>query len=200
MRKLLTSSIIALSFAFSGSAIAKNFGYSSTVTQPLTSAVKIEVVLSEDLAYRANNLPKKITDRNGRRLNSGFSSNGYYGDRDLKLLSEKLHAKLERRLSKKGIEVSDTASTIFRVTLTDVKPNRPTHEQLSRDVGLSFQSIALGGADIESEILAANGTSLGSINYRWYEDDIADAQFGSTWTDAYRAFDKYARKAAKALS
>lgn len=199
MRKLLTSSLVALSFVVAGPALAKSFGYSSTVTQPLTSAVKIEVVLSEDLAYRANNLPKKISARNGRRLNSGFSSEGYYGDRDLDLLKKRLQEKVERRFAKKGIQVSNDAQAILRVTIADVRPNRPTHEQLSRDSTLSFQSFGKGGAEIESELLSANGESLGLINYKWYEDDIREASFGATWTDTYQAFDRYARKAAKVL-
>ena len=170
------------------------------MAQPLTSAVKVEVVLSEDLAYRANNLPKKISARNGRRLNSGFSSEGYYGDRDLDLLKKRLQEKVERRFAKKGIQVSNDALAVLRITIADVRPNRPTHEQLSRDATLSFQSFGKGGADIESELLSANGESLGLINYRWYEDDIREAAFGSTWTDAYQAFDRYARRAAKVLS
>ena len=107
--------------------------------------------------------------------------------------------KVERRFAKKGIQVSNDAQAILRVTIADVRPNRPTHEQLSRDSTLSFQSFGKGGAEIESELLSANGKSLGLINYKWYEDDIREASFGATWTDTYQAFDRYARKAAKVL-
>ena len=201
MRKLLTSTLLAVSFAVSAPALAKSFGYDSTISEPLSSAVKIEVVLSEDLSYRANNLPKKLSDRsNSRRLNSGFANNGFYGERDLQRLSERLQSKIENKFAKKGIEVSDNASTVLRVTIADAKPNRPTHEQLSRDVGLSFRSIGIGGAELESELIAAGGRSLGSINYKWYENDIREAQFGGTWSDAYRAFGRYASRAAKVLS
>ena len=201
MRKLLTSTLLAVSFAVSAPALAKSFGYDSTISEPLSSAVKIEVVLSEDLSYRANNLPKKLSDRsNSRRLNSGFANNGFYGERDLQRLSERLQSKIEKKFTKKGIEVSDNASTVLRVTIADAKPNRPTHEQLSRDVGLSFQSVSLGGAEIESELIASGGRSLGSINYKWYEDDLRDSQFGGIWTDANRAFSRYASRAAKVLS
>ena len=201
MRKILTSSLLTASLLFSATASAKSFGYSSTITDPLASAVKIEIGLSEDLAHRANNLPKSIRDRSGSlRLNSGFANNGYIGDRDLDLLKKRLQSKIEKRFSKKGIAISENASTILRVTLADAKPNRPTFEQQSRDVSLSFQSIALGGAEIESELVTRDGRSLGNINYRWYENDIRDASFGSTWSDTYRAFDRYANRAAKVLS
>lgn len=201
MRKILTSSLLTASLLFSATAFAKSFGYSSTITEPLASAVKIEIGLSEDLAHRANNLPKLIRDRSSSlRSNSGFANNGYYGDKDLDLLKKRLQSKIEKRFSKKGIAISENASTILRVTLADAKPNRPTFEQQSRDVSLSFQSIALGGAEIESELVTRDGRSLGNINYRWYENDIRDASFGSTWSDTYRAFDRYASRAAKVLS
>ena len=201
MRKLLTSTLLAVSFAVSAPALAKSFGYDSTISEPLSSAVKIEVILSEDLSYRANNLPKKLSDRsNSSRLNSGFANNGFYGERDLQRLSERLQSKIEKKFTKKGIEVSDNASTVLRVTIADAKPNRPTHEQLSREASLSFSSIGVGGAEIESELVTADGRSLGTIDYRWYETDIRDAQFGGTWSDAYRAFGRYASRAAKVLS
>ena len=201
MRKILTSSLLTASLLFSATAFAKSFGYSSTITEPLASAVKIEIGLSEDLAHRANNLPKLIRDRSSSlRSHSGFANNGYYGDKDLDLLKKRLQSKIEKRFSKKGIAISENASTILRVTLADAKPNRPTFEQQSRDVSLSFQSIALGGAEIESELVTRDGRSLGNINYRWYENDLRDASFGSTWSDTYRAFDRYASRAAKVLS
>lgn len=200
MRSILASSLIALSFAIAAPAIAK-VGFDTTVTAPLTSAVKIEVVLSEDMAHRANNLPEKLSDRSGARgLRSGFSGNGFYGDRDLERLTKRLESKLEHKLTKKGIEVSDDASTVLRITIEDAKPNRPTYNQLSVQPSLSFKSIGNGGAELEAELIAAGGESLGTMSYRYYETDIRDAQFGGTWGDAHRAFGRFASKAAKTLS
>lgn len=201
MRKLLTSSLVALTLVASSPVLAKSFGFDSTVTEPLNSAVKVEIVLSEDLAHRANNLPKKLSDRSsGSRFRSGFANNGYYGDRELERLSQRLQSKIETKFAKKGISVSDTAPTTLRVTIESAKPNRPTFEQLSRETGLSFKSIGIGGAEITSELIAAGGSSLGTIDYTWYENDIRDARFRGTWGDAYRAFDRYASRAAKTLS
>jgi hypothetical protein len=85
------------------------------------------------------------------------------------------------------------------VTIEDARPNRPTFEQMSRDTGLSLQSFGIGGAEMSGELLSAGGQSLGQMSYAWYENDIRDAQFGGTWSDAYRAFDKFARQAADDL-
>ncbi len=201
MRKLLTASLLAMSLMASVPSFAKSFSFDSTITEPLTTSVKVEVVLSEDLAYRANNLPKKLSDRNGsRKLNSGFSNNGFYGEKDLQRLTDRLQSKIEQKFTKKGLTISDNAPTILRVTLENAKPNRPTFEQLSRESGLSFKSFGIGGAEITSELIADGGRSLGTIDYKWYENDIRDAQFGGTWTDANQAFRRYASKAAKTLS
>jgi len=202
MRKLLTTSLIAMSLAFSASAIAKSHGYSTTVTEPVTTALKIEVVVSEDLAFRANNLPKKRSARSSsKRLNAAFANNGYYGEREIQRLTDNLQARIEHRFAKKGIEISDDGPTTLRVTIADARNNRPTHEQLTRDIGLSFlSSIALGGAEIESELLTADGRSLGTMNYAYYENEIREASFGGTWSDAHDAFRRYARRAAKTLS
>lgn len=201
MRSILTSSLLALSFAIAAPALAKTRGYDTTVSAPLTSSVKIEVVFSEDMAHRANNLPEKLSDRSGARsLRSGFSGNGYYGDRDLERLTQRLQSNLEKKFGKKGIEVSDTAPTVLRITIEDAKPNRPTFTQLSKEPGLSYQSFGNGGAELQAELIAAGGQSLGTMSYTFYENDIRDARYGGTWSDAHRAFGRFASKAAKTLA
>lgn len=201
MRSILASSFLALSFTFAAPALAKSFGFDTTVSEPITSAVKIEIIVSEDMAHRANNLPKKLSDRgHARGLRSGFSGNGFYGDRDIQRLTERLESRIEKKFTKKGIQVSDTASTILRITIEDAKPNRPTFNQLRKEPSLSFQSFGNGGAELQAELIAAGGRSLGSMSYRFYETDIRDARFGGTWSDAHRAFGRFASKAAKTLS
>lgn len=201
MRSILASSLIALSFAVAAPTMAKSYGYDTTVTAPLTSAVKIEVVFSEDMAHRANNLPKKLSDRGSARgLRAGFARNGFYGDRDLERLTERLNSKLERKFAKRGIEISDTASTVLRITIEDAKPNRPTFNQLSNQPGLSFQSFGNGGAELQAELIEAGGRSLGTMSYKYYENDIRDANFVGIWGDAHRAFGRFASKAAKTLA
>ncbi|WP_051279166.1 DUF3313 family protein [Hellea balneolensis] len=201
MRSLLASSLLALSFSIAAPALAKSRGFDTTVTSPLNSSVKIEVVVSEDMAHRANNLPEKLSDRSGARgLRSGFAGNGFYGDKDIERLTERLQSKLERKFEKKGIEISQTAPTVLRITIEDAKPNRPTFNQLSVEPSLSFQSFGNGGAELQAELIASGGQSLGTMSYKFYETDIRDAKFGGTWGDAHRAFSRFASKAAKTLA
>jgi len=202
MRRVLASSLIALSFSLASPVLATNYQkFESTVSAPLQQSVRVEVVLSEDLAYRADHLPKKLRDRSGSRgLNDGFAGNGYYGKRDLERLTERFQAKLTKRFAKQGLQVDPNANTVLRITLVDAKPNRPTFEQLSRNTSLSFQSFGIGGAEMTGELLSVGGQSLGTMSYAWYEDDIRDARFGATWSDAYRAFDRFSRQAANNLT
>lgn len=185
----------------SAPSMAGNIGYDSTFLSPLTTPVRLEVRLSDDMAYRANNLPKKLSDRgSSSRIRGGFSNNGFYGERDLNQLSERLEDKLEQRLVKKGITVSDDAAVTLVVTIEDAKPNRPTFKQLSNEPGLSFQSFGIGGAEFTGALLDAQGNNLGTMDYKWYESDIRDAAFGGTWSDANVAIRRFAKKAAKDLA
>lgn len=203
MRYILSSSLIAASLALTAPASANSSSkFESTVSAPTQQAVKIEVLLSEDLAYRADNLPEKLRDRSGARgLNAGFTGNGFYGARELERLTERLEKKIERRLNKQGIQVDENATTVLKVTLVDAENNRPTFGQLSKQPGLSYKSFGTGGAELSGELISASGISLGTMSYGWYETSIRDAAYTSgTWTDAYRAFDRFAKKAAKELS
>lgn len=176
-------------------------GYESTLTTAVTTPVKVDIQLSEDLAYRANNLPKKLADRGGvARLNSGFSNNGYYGDKALNDLKKRLERRLNERFERSGITVSETAPVTLKVVIENAKPNRPTFNQLSKEPSLSYQSFGLGGAKISSQLIDASGKSLGEANYAWFENFIQDAQFGGTWSDADLAFRRYAKKISKDLS
>jgi len=202
MRKLLTSTLLIGAVAFATPALAKSRGFETTISSPLTTAVKVEVVIGEELAYRAENLPKKLRDRgtSSRGLNSGFSQNGFYGTKDINRLAERLQKKVERRFAKKGIEVNENAPTTLRLVITDAKPNRPTFEQLSRQPQLQFSSFGLGGAEIEGELLQAGGQSMGTLSYSFYENDIRFNGSGrAIWADAYRAFDRLSRRVAKKL-
>lgn len=200
MRRLILSSLMALSFAISAPAFAKGNGFETSITAPLNTPLKVEVVIGEDLAYRANNLPKKISDRNSSRLNSGFGNNGFYGERDLNRLAERLQKRVEKRLNKRGVLVADSSATTLRIVIKDAKPNRPTFKQLSKEPSLSYQSFGLGGAEIEAQIIQAGGVSAGDMSYRFFETTLDRFdQANSTWSDAYRAFDRFARNAAKTL-
>lgn len=177
--------------------------FEHNIAAPLSSSVKIEVVLSEDMRHRANNLPKKLSDRNSvasRGLRAGFSNNGYYGDKSLEQLVVSLEKKMTKRFTKKGIEISDDAPVIMRVTIEDAKNNRPTFEQLGVQPNLSFRSFSLGGAKLSANLIGADGASLGTMAYKYYESDLQfNQQFSGIWHDANRSFSLFANHAAKHL-
>lgn len=195
IKSLMIASTLAL---MSTPALAK---FKTTIDGPVSSAVKIEVQLSEDMMHRANNLPKDLKDRGSVGLTrSGFTSNGFYGEKDLTRLTERLEERLTKQLTKRGMDVSDTAPTVLRVVVTDARNNRPTFTQLSNSPGLSFQSFGNGGAKVEATLVQAGGQELGTMSHSWYDWDIEDARFYGTWTDANRALDSFAKQAAKALA
>ncbi|MGB3456636.1 MAG: hypothetical protein WBG08_08320 [Litorimonas sp.] len=188
------------------SAAASSRGFDTTIERPVQTPVKIEVVLSESLQHRADNLPKSLRKRGGagvRSIRSGFSSNGFYGQKDLDILLEDVREELTEDFAKRGISVSEDASVTFRVTLEDVKNNRPTFEQMSREPGLSLDSFGIGGAELSGELIGATGESLGTVDYRWYEsalDNFAFARATGVWTDARRAISRFSSRTAKTLS
>jgi len=201
MRRLATTLLIASGLAFASPALAKSSQkFKSDVASPI-STVKVEVVIGEDLAWRAENLPKDLRDRgHARSHNDGFGGNGFYGERDLNNLAERLEQQMAKRLEKEGVAISDSAGQTLRITLTDARPTRPTMKQLSRSSGLSMHSFARGGAAFEGEILSMSGETHGQFSYAWYESDIQQAQYSSTWSDAKYAIDRFAKKVAKSLN
>jgi len=204
MRKILTSLAI-------GSALIMTAGlanarspqpFKSNIASIPASSIRIDVELSEDLAYRANNLPKKISDRSSARgLNSGFAGNGLYGEKDLNRLLANLEKWTEQGLEKRGVDVDEEAQAVLKLTLVDVRPNRPTFNQLSRQPALSFQSFALGGAEFEGELIASDGTSLGEVSYSFYETFFDQFQQNTnTWYDANRSIQRFAKRMSKDLA
>ena len=204
MKKIQTSSLIALAVSagtltITSTAMASNSRHFSSTLQTPTTPVRINVTLGEDLAFRADNLSTKLQDKhNSRSLNNGFAGNGYFGQKDLDHLTERLQKRMVARLEKDGIVVSDNATTVLNLVITDAKPNRPTFKQLSKDASLSSRSFGVGGAKFEGTLISPSGEQ-GEVSYSWYENDIYDAQYGGIWTDANRAIDRFARKTAKSL-
>ena len=194
--------ILATALAVSLPTLAGAVGFESDLATTITGPIKVEVVVSEDLAHRAENLPKKLSDRgSGSRLNSPFSNNGKYGQRDVDRRVEELKEELADDFAKYGVQTSDTAPTLFRVTLEMVKPNRPTFNQLSQDSSLSFKSFGIGGAEISAELISAGGESLGTMDYDYYST-LNEYGFRPTgiWMDADRSISRFSKKATKKLA
>jgi len=199
MRIILVSIITTISLICYTSGYAANKKFINTINTSVTFPIKLDINFSDDMLHRAENLPKRLKDRNGSKLNSGFSGNGFYGDKELKKLISKLEISIKNQFKKFNIEISEDAETILSVTLVDAKPNRPTFRQLAKEPSLSYQSFATGGAKIQAELLSPSGKVIGKFIYENYETDIKNSRYGSTWKDSKRAFYWFAMKSAKAL-
>lgn len=134
--------------------------------------------------------PATVTVDVAPDLQKKFEKN--YGVREADLLTADLQASVEKTLARSGAH--DGAR--IELTLTDVKPNRPTFKQLGDTPGLSMQSFGVGGAAISGKIVAADGTET-PVSYRWYETDIRQASFNWIWSDAEWTFDRFARRLAR---
>ena len=172
--------------------------FASTVQGP----VKVEVMLSESLQQRAEGLPDDLTLRSGTRsVSAGFAANGYYGTEELQELLDDTREELVADLTKYGVGYSDSAPTVLRVTLEDVRNNRPTFNQLSRQPNLDFDSYGAGGAELSAELVDGAGVTLGTLEYRWYDslqgNDLDQAT--SVWRDTQRAISRFSKASAKAI-
>lgn len=83
-----------------------------------------------------------------------------------------------------------------RLTLTELKPNRPTFEQVSRTPGLSaIDSLSIGGAEVEVEVVQPNGDrATGEVEY--FSHSLAEVRGSTTWQDADRAYARVASRLA----
>ncbi len=200
MRKLAV--ILTLSATLGLSSFAQARGFKSDLSTTISGPINVEVVVSEDLAHRAENLPKKLSDRgSSRRLNAAFSSNGKYGQKEIDRLVEDVNEELTEDFAKYGIAISENATTTLRVTLEMAKPNRPTFNQLSEDPGLSFRSFGIGGAELTADLIGANGESLGTMEYDYYSsfNERGFKPIG-IWEDADRSISRFSKRATKKLA
>lgn len=78
------------------------------------------------------------------------------------------------------------------LVLTDLKPNRPTFQQMADRPGLDgHRSRSIGGAAIEGQITTADGRIV-PVRYDWYSASLAEVRGFNTWQDADRAYQRLA--------
>ncbi len=110
------------------------------------------------------------------------------GQRDVDLQLERLQRVVTRELAESGA----LNGAQVNLVVTDLKPNRPTFQQAADRPGLSvFDSLSIGGATIEGEVVTADGQRL-PVRYSRYSTSLADVYGFSTWQDADRAYDRLA--------
>ncbi|WP_233351980.1 hypothetical protein [Hyphomonas neptunium] len=117
-----------------------------------------------------------------------------YGMKEGEVLGGRIERDLTRELEKAGVDVAR-----IDVTILDARPSRPTFKQGSDEPGLDmFRSVSTGGMKMKAVAYDASGAPAGELEYDWYENDIRQAGL-TTWHDASRASDRFARKFVKAL-
>jgi hypothetical protein len=110
------------------------------------------------------------------------------GAREVQQQADRLAQVVERELARR--DALDGAR--IELVLTDLKPNRPTMEQVSDRPGLDpIRSLSIGGAAIEGQITTASGEVL-PVRYDWYTTTLSDARGYTTWQDAERAYQRLA--------
>jgi len=115
------------------------------------------------------------------------------GQRDVQQQIDDLTATVTRVLTQR--DALDGARV--ELTITDLKPNRPTMEQISNKPGLDpIRSISIGGAAIEGTVTTASG-EVQPVKYDYYSSTLADVRGYSTWQDARTAYDRLARNLAE---
>lgn len=115
-----------------------------------------------------------------------------YGEREGKILTKRIEKDLLRAFEKEGVSPERVD-----VTIVDAKPNRPTFEQMSANLGLDgFRSISLGGMKLEGTAFGADDAVLATQSYKFFESDIRLAIGSGVWTDARRASKGFAKRLA----
>jgi len=112
-----------------------------------------------------------------------------YGMREGDVLARRVERDITRQLSRAGIDVAR-----IDVTILDARPSRPTFKQGGDRPGLDMmRSVSVGGMKLKAVAYDASGTPAGELEYDWYETDIRYAGL-TTWHDASRASDRFARR------
>ncbi|GAA0867540.1 hypothetical protein GCM10009116_00780 [Brevundimonas basaltis] len=110
------------------------------------------------------------------------------GERDVREQADRLAEVVRRALAREG----RLDGARIDLVLTDLKPNRPTFEQMAQQPGLDrHRSVSIGGAAIEGSVTTADGAVL-PVRYDWYSASIADVRGHTTWQDADRAYARLA--------
>lgn len=106
------------------------------------------------------------------------------GDREVGEQAARLQTEVEQALAQRYPGAS------AQLVLTDLKPNRPTMQQMRDTPGLDpIRSISIGGAAVEGTIVTADGERR-PVKFSYFSPSIRDVYGFGVWHDADRAFDR----------
>ena len=121
------------------------------------------------------------------------------GEAELARLSSYLRDDLERALISANWHGVASQETVLTVTILDVAPNRPTIQQIQDLAGAHYSSHDDGGAAISAVLRDANGPTIATYSYRWFNPDSGTGDGYGVWTDTRQAFDRFAAALADSL-
>ena len=110
------------------------------------------------------------------------------GPREVQEQADRLAELVGRALAREG----DLDGARIELVLTDLRPNRPTFQQMADRPGLDgHRSQSIGGAAIEGQITTADGRVV-PVRYDWFSSNLRDVRGINTWADADRAYRRLA--------
>jgi len=110
------------------------------------------------------------------------------GPREVQQQADRLAELVGRALAREG----DLDGARIELVLTDLRPNRPTFQQLADRPGLDgHRSVSIGGAAIEGQITTADGRVV-PVRYDWFSSNLGDVRGFGVWQDADRAYRRLA--------
>lgn len=132
----------------------------------LADPASVNITLGPDVLDQADELGQREVEEQASRL------------------ADVVRQTLARRGALDGAEIN--------LTLTDLKPNRPTMQQMADRPGLDgLRSISTGGATITGHVTTADGM-IHPVQYDWYSSSLADVRGFTTWQDADRVYRRLA--------
>lgn len=112
-----------------------------------------------------------------------------YGLTEVKDQAERLKALVTADLEQMGVMAGGRVDLV----LVDLKPSRPTRQEMISRPGLSFRSASLGGARIEGEMTTFDGEVM-PVSFTWYASDLTDSRRQAVWGDAQWAFERFSHR------
>lgn len=111
------------------------------------------------------------------KLEREYATN--YGAREKEVIEETLRREVANRL--------DGNVSRVEIEVLEATPNRPTFKQMGDKMGLSYESISLGGAAFNGKAYDNAGNLVHQTTYRSGANNIFDSIHAWTWSDADNA-------------
>lgn len=112
-----------------------------------------------------------------------------YGLTEVEAQAERLRTLVTEDLEQMGVMAGGKVDLV----LVDLKPSRPTRQEMLSRPGLSFRSAALGGARIEGQMTTFDGR-VTPLSFTWFASDLGDSRRQSVWGDAQWAFERFSHR------